>query len=214
MLEDLKKVVCRLNRELSRQHLVAMTSGNVSGSSEDGTLAAVKPSGVAFDELKPDDIVIVDLDGKVVEGKLKPSVDAETHLYIYRHMEDVRGIAHTHSPYATSFAARGEGIPCCLTAMADEFGGPIPISEYARIGADEIGKEVVRLASKCPAILMKNHGVFAVGPSPEAAFKAAVMCEDAAKTMHLAMLLGVPIPIPEGEIARAHKRYKEKYGQG
>jgi len=213
MLEDLKEGVCRLNKELSRHRLVTMTSGNVSGRSEDGTLAAVKPSGIAFDELKPDDILIVDLDGKVLEGKLKPSVDTETHLYIYRHLEDVRGIVHTHSPYATSFAARGEGIPCCLTAMADEFGGPIPVSEYAKIGGIEIGEEVVKLANKCPAVLMKNHGVFAVGPSPEAAFKAAVMCEDVAKTMHLAMVLGAPIPIPEAEIARAHKRYKEKYGQ-
>jgi L-ribulose-5-phosphate 4-epimerase len=213
MLEELKEIVCRLNKELTKKGLVTMTSGNASGRTEDGTLAAVKPSGVAFEELRPEDILIVDLEGGMVEGKLKPSVDTETHLYIYRHMDDVRGIVHTHSPYATSFAARGEGIPCCLTAMADEFGGPIPISEYAKIGGDEIGKEVVRLGTQCSAILMKNHGVFAIGPSPAAAFKAAVMCEDVAKTMHLAMVHGTPIPIPEEEIARAHMRYKEKYGQ-
>ena len=213
MLEDLKKAVCKLNKELSRRNLVTMTSGNVSGRSADGKLVAIKPSGVAFDELTPDDIVILDLEGKVADGRLKPSVDSATHLYIYRHMQDVRGIVHIHSPYATSFAARGEPIPCCLTAMADEFGGPIPVSEYAKIGEEEIGREVVRLGKKCPAILMKNHGVFAVGPTPEAAFKAAVMCEDVAKTMHLTMTLGKPIPIPEKEIARAHKRYMEKYGQ-
>jgi L-ribulose-5-phosphate 4-epimerase len=213
MLEDLKERVCRLNKELVQYRLVTMTSGNVSGRSDDGALAIVKPSGVAFEQLQPGDMVVLELDGTVAEGKLKPSVDAETHLYIYRHMEAVRGIVHTHSPYATSFAARGEGIPCRLTAMADEFGGPIPVSEYAKIGGDEIGKEVVRLGKKCPAILMKNHGVFAVGPSPEEAFKAAVMCEDVAKTMHLAMVLGEPVPIPEEEIARAHRRYKEQYGQ-
>jgi len=213
MLEDLKKKVCKLNKEVSRRNLVTMTSGNVSGRSADGKLVAIKPSGVAFEELKPRDIVILDLKGKIVEGRLKPSVDSATHLYIYRHMPDVGGIVHTHPPYATSFAARGEPIECCLTGMADEFGGPIPVSEYAKIGEEEIGREVVRLGKKCPAILMKNHGVFTIGPTPQAAFKAAVMCEDVAKTTHLAKTLGKPIPIPKKEIARAHKRYKEKYGQ-
>jgi len=149
----------------------------------------------------------------VIEGKLKPSVDTSTHLYIYRHREDVNGIVHTHSNYATSFAALGESIPVCLTAIADEFGGPIPVGEYAPIGEEEIGKEIIRSIGSSPAILMKNHGVFTIGPSPEAALKTAVMLEDVAKTVYLALLRGTPIQIPEEEVKRAHRRYKEKYGQ-
>jgi len=158
-------------------------------------------------------MVIVDLEGNVVEGHLKPSVDTTTHLYVYRHRPDVGGIVHTHSPYATSFAALGQPIPVYLTAMADEFGGPIPVGAYAPIGGEEIGQEIVRTIGQSPAILMKNHGVFTIGPTPRAAVKAAVMVEDVAKTVHLALLLGQPGEIPEEEVARGHRRYREQYGQ-
>jgi len=213
MLEELKKVVCALNKRLPRENLVTWTSGNVSGRDFKTDCIVIKPSGISFEDLNPDDMVVLNLDGEVVEGKLKPSVDAPTHIYIYRAKEWVGGVVHTHSPYATSFAARGEQIPCVLTAMADEFGGPVPCGEYAKIGGEEIGKEVVRLCEKSPAVLLKNHGVFTVGRSPEEALKAAVMCEDVARTVHLAMLLGRPEPIPPDEIERAHRRYIEKYGQ-
>ena len=213
MLEELKSLVCRLNKELPEQSLVTWTTGNLSGRNFKGNLVVIKPSGVSFENLRPEDMVVVDLSGKVIEGNLKPSVDTPTHLYIYRRKEWIGGIAHTHSPYATSFAAVGKPIPCVLTAMADEFGGPIPCGKYARIGEEEIGKEVVLLCQRCPAVLLKNHGVFTVGRTPEDALKAAVMCEDSAKTVHLAALLGKPIPIPKSEIARAHRRYVEKYGQ-
>ena len=213
MLEELKSLVCRLNKELPEQSLVTWTTGNLSGRNFKGNLVVIKPSGVSFENLRPEDMVVVDLSGKVIEGNLKPSVDTPTHLYIYRRKEWIGGIAHTHSPYATSFAAVGKPIPCVLTAMADEFGGPIPCGKYARIGEEEIGKEVVRLCQRCSAVLLKNHGVFTVGRTPEDALKAAVMCEDSAKTVHLAALLGKPTPIPKSEIARAHRRYVEKYGQ-
>jgi L-ribulose-5-phosphate 4-epimerase len=144
---------------------------------------------------------------------MKPSVDTATHLYVYRHRPNTGGVVHTHSPYATSLAALGRPIPVYLTAIADEFGGPIPVGAYAQIGGEAIGEEIVRSIGRSPAILMKNHGVFTVGPTVAAATKAAVMVEDAAKTVHLALLLGTPDEIPEEEVARAHRRYLEKYGQ-
>jgi L-ribulose-5-phosphate 4-epimerase len=214
VLDELKRLVCELNKELPRNRLVTMTSGNVSARDADTGYVVLKPSGVSFEALSPEDMVIVDLNGKVIEGCKKPSVDTPTHLYIYRRRQDINGIVHTHSNYATSFAALGQPIPAVLTAIADEFGGPIPCGPYCRIGEEQIGQAVVEHIGSRPAILLQNHGVFAVGPTPEAALKAAVMVEDVAKTVHLAMLRGTPIPIPEEEIERGHKRYQEKYGQG
>ncbi|OPZ87936.1 MAG: L-ribulose-5-phosphate 4-epimerase UlaF [bacterium ADurb.Bin429] len=213
MLDDLKALVCALNKELPKEGLVTMTSGNVSGRDPESGLVAIKPSGVSFDALTPDDIVIVDLRGTVVEGARKPSVDTATHLVVYRARPDVNGMVHTHSNYATAFAAVGKPIPAVLTAIADEFGGPIPCGPYCQIGEEQIGEAIVEHIGACPAILLQNHGVFTVGPTPRAAVKAAVMCEDVAKTVYLAMQLGEPIPIPAEEVARANRRYAEKYGQ-
>jgi len=213
MLEQLKQLVCAMNKQLTRWGLVTWTSGNVSGRDFDTDLVVIKPSGVSFDDLTPDHMPVVDLHGKLVEGDLKTSVDAATHLYIYRHRDDVGGVAHTHSNYATSFAALGQPIPVCLTAMGDEFGGPVPVSEYAKIGGEEIGEQVVKHIGRSPAILIRNHGVFTIGATPEAAFKAAVMLEDVARTCFLAMQLGGLEEIPTEEVARAHRRYQEKYGQ-
>jgi L-ribulose-5-phosphate 4-epimerase len=214
MLEELKAAVCKYNKLLPDCGLVTMTSGNVSGRDSDSGLVVIKPSGVDFDELTPSDMSVVDLEGTIIEGRLKPSVDTETHIYVYRHMPEVGSVIHTHSNYATAFAALGMPIPCCLTAMADEFGGPVPVSDYAKIGSDEIGREIVEKIGSSQAILIKNHGVFTIGSSVEAAFKAAVMVEDAAKTCHLAMLIGEPEEIPPHEVERAYRRYQEKYGQG
>lgn len=213
MLENLKELVCNLNLELPRHRLVAWTSGNVSGRDPETGYVAIKPSGVQYRNLTPEKIVIVDLDGNVVEGEMKPSVDTAAHLYVYRHMHRVRGVVHTHSNYATAFAALGRPIPCYLTAMADEFGGVIPCGEYAPVGGDEIGREIVKCIGDSPAVLLKNHGVFTVGPDPSSALKAAVMVEDVAKTIFLALLVGKPEEIPSEEILRAHRRYVEKYGQ-
>ncbi len=212
MLDDFKALVCKHNRLLPAHGLVTMTSGNVSGRDPESGLVVIKPSGVDFDELTPGDMSIVDLDGSVVEGRFKPSVDTATHLYVYRHLP-VGSVIHTHSNFATAFAALGEPIPCCLTAIADEFGGPIPVSDYARIGEEEIGREIVDKIGDCPAILLKNHGVFTVGRTVPDAFKAAVMLEDVAKTVYIARSMGTPIEIPAEEVARAHRRYVEKYGQ-
>ncbi len=159
------------------------------------------------------DMVVLDLDGKVVEGRLKPSVDAPTHLYVYRHRPDVQGMVHTHSPYATAFAAVGRSIPVYLTAIADEFGGPVPVGAYAQIGEEQIGEEIIRSIGDSMAILMKNHGVFTIGPTVMAAVKAAVMTEDVARTVHFALQLGQPDELPPEEVARAHRRYLDKYGQ-
>ncbi len=213
MLDQLRETICEYNKKLITHGLVTMTSGNASGRDPESGLVVVKPSGVDFDTLTPGDMCVVDLQGNVIEGHLKPSVDTATHLYVYGHMPRVNAVIHTHSNFATAFAALGRPIPCCLTAMADEFGGPIPISDYAKIGEEEIGQEIVAKIGSCPAILMKNHGVFTVGDGIRAAFKAAVMCEDVAKTMYLAFSMGQPIEIPPAEVARAHQRYKDKYGQ-
>ena len=213
MLETLRKELWRLHLELPKNNLVAWTGGNISARDRQTGHVVIKPSGVPYAELAPERMVVVDLEGKVVEGSLKPSSDTLAHVYIYRHRPDVNGIVHTHSTFATAFAALGRPIPACLTAICDEFGGPIPCGGYARIGGDEIGQEVIRSIGDSPAVLLKNHGVFTVGPTPEAAVKAAVMVEDAARTMYFALLLGEPEKIPPEEIARAHGRYLEEYGQ-
>jgi len=213
MLEELRYEVWRLHLELPKNHLVTWTSGNVSARDLQTGLVVIKPSGVRYDDLRPEQLVIMDVDGQVIEGTLKPSSDAATHLYIYRHRPDVRGIVHTHSPYATAFAAVGKPIPVYLTAIADEFGGPIPVGGLAMIGGEEIGREVVRSIGGSCAILMKNHGVFTIGASAEAAVKAAVMVEDVARTVYLALTLGQPEEIPADLVARLHRRYTQEYGQ-
>jgi len=213
MLEKLRDEVYKMNMELPRNNLVTWTSGNVSGRDFETGYVVIKPSGVSYEKLCPEDLVVVDLQGKIIEGDLMPSVDTDSHLYVYRYREDVGGVVHTHSPYATAFAALGRSIPVYLTAMADEFGCSIPVSDYARIGGDEIGKEIVEKISTSPAILIKNHGVFTIGSTPTSAVKAAVMVEDIAKTVHLALLLGQPDEIPPEEVWKSHQRYKEKYGQ-
>ena len=218
MLEKLREEVCRLHLELPKNNLVTWTSGNISGRDPETGLVVIKPSGIMYEDLAPENLVIVNLKGKIVEGNLKPSSDTATHLYIYRHRSDVCGIVHTHSPFATAFAAVGKSIPPYLTAICDEFGGPIPVGGFAPIGGDEIGREVIRSIGTGPAILMQNHGVFTIGKNAQAAVKAAVMVEDAARTMFYAYQLGKqldiePIPIASDMVARLHRRYKEEYGQ-
>ena len=213
MLDPLRIDICKLNQDLLRYGLVTWTSGNVSGRDAGSGLVVIKPSGVLFGDLTPENQVIVDLEGNVIEGALKPSSDVHAHLYVYRHRPDVMGVVHTHSNYATAFAALGRPIPVYLTAIADEFGGPIPIGAYAKIGNDEIGREIVRSIGHSPAILMKNHGVFTIGPTPEEAVKAAVMVEDVARTVWLALQLGQPEELPPEEVARARHRYVTEYGQ-
>lgn len=213
MLEDLKRRTCLLNKELLTAGLVTMTSGNLSARDPETNLVVIKPSGVLYPSLVPEDMAVVTLEGVQMEGRLKLSVDTATHLYLYRHRPEANGVVHTHSNYATAFAALGRSIPCALTAIADEFGGPIPVGEYAPVGEEEIGREIGRAIGSSKAILMKQHGVFTIGDSPEAALKAAIMVEDVAKTCFLAMQMGTLEELPAEEIARAHRHYLEKYGQ-
>jgi L-ribulose-5-phosphate 4-epimerase len=214
-LAALRREVCALHAELVRNGLVAWTSGNLSARVPDEELMAIKASGIPYDELTPEAIVVCDLYGHLVDGDLAPSSDAATHGCIYRHLDEVGGIAHTHSAYATAWAARGEAIPCVLTAMADEFGGAIPVGPFALIGDEEIGRAVVETLAghRSPAVLMQSHGVFTVGAGPRDALKAAVMCEDAARTVHLARALGDPIPLAGEDIDALYDRYQNVYGQ-
>lgn len=213
MLEALKEELWKLHLMLPAEKLVTWTSGNVSARDPESGLVVIKPSGIMYDDLKPEDHVVLTVDGEVVEGSLKPSSDTASHLYIYRHRPDVNGVVHTHSPYATAFAALGKPIPVYLTAIADEFGQAIPCAGFALIGGEEIGKQVVDNIGSCAAVLLKNHGVFTVGASAKAAVKAAVMVEDVAKTVHLALQLGDIDEIPEDLVEKLHYRYTHIYGQ-
>jgi L-ribulose-5-phosphate 4-epimerase len=213
MLEALREEVYRLHLELPKNNLVAWTSGNISARDPETGLVAIKPSGVKYADLRPEHIVVIDVHGQMIEGDLKPSSDTASHLYVYRHRPDVHGIVHTHSSYATAFAALGRPIPVYLTALADEFGGPIPCGGFALIGGDEIGQIVVESIGNSPAVLLKNHGVFTVGPIAEAALKAAVMVEDAARTIWIALQLGTPDEISPEDVAKLHDRYTHVYGQ-
>jgi L-ribulose-5-phosphate 4-epimerase len=206
--------VCALHAELVRNGLVAWTSGNVSARA--GELMVIKPSGVRYEDLTPESMVVCDLDGKPLPGQgFSPSSDTATHAYVYRHMPSVGGVVHTHSSYATAWAARGEAIPCVITAMADEFGGEIPVGPFALIGGEEIGRGVVATLTghRSPAVLMRSHGVFTIGGTALDAVKAAVMCEDVARTVHLARAFGEPAPLAADAVDALHDRYKNQYGQ-
>ncbi len=213
MLEALREQVWKLHLELPKNDLVKWTGGNVSGRDPETGLVVIKPSGVKYPDLKPEHLIVLDVEGKVIEGNLSPSSDTASHLYIYRQRPDVGGIVHTHSPYATAFAAIGKPIPVYLTAIADEFGGPIPVGGFALIGGEEIGKVVVESIGRSPAVLLKNHGVFTIGKNAEAAVKAAVMTEDVARTVWYALALGTPDIIPAEDVAKLHQRYSNVYGQ-
>lgn len=213
MLEQLKEELYQLHLELPKHDLVVWTGGNVSARDPESGLVVIKPSGVRYEQLRPEHMVVVDLAGQPVEGRLKPSSDTASHLYIYRHRPDVGGVVHTHSRYATAFAAVGRPIPVVLTAIADEFGGAIPCGGFALIGDESIGRIVVESIGDSAAVLLKNHGVFTIGQSAEAAVKAAVMTEDNARTVWLALQLGIPDEIPAEDVAKLHHRYTHVYGQ-
>ena len=213
---EVRRKVAQLHDELPAHGLVSWTGGNISGRVPGLELFVIKPSGVRYADLTADSLVVCDLTGVVVDGSLRPSSDTAAHAYIYRHMPDVGGVVHTHSPYATAWAAIGEPIPCVLTAMADEFGGEVPIGPFARIGDDAIGEGVVQTlrGHRSPAVLMRGHGVFTIGPNASAAVKAAVMCEDVARTVHLARQLGSVAPLSSDDIDALYARYQNDYGQG
>jgi L-ribulose-5-phosphate 4-epimerase len=212
-LDHLRQQVWEANQGIYRAGLVTMHSGNASGIDRNRGLVFIKPSGMDYDKMKPADLVAVDLEGKKLPGKWKPSVDLPHHLYIYKHRPDVGGVVHTHSNHATAFAMLGRSIPVYLTAIADEFGCEIPCTPYVDNAGDHIGEAILAAADKSPAVLLGNHGVFAFGPTVAAAFKAAVMVEDVARTCHLALQLGKPKPLPPAEVKKWYDRYHSTYGQ-
>jgi L-ribulose-5-phosphate 4-epimerase len=217
VLTALREELCELHGRLVSSGLVAWTSGNVSARVPGTELMLIKPSGVEYQDLTPESMVLCDLDGRpAADGNgLSPSSDTAAHAYVYRHMPEVGGVVHTHSTYACAWAARGEPVPCVLTAMADEFGGEIPIGPFALIGDDSIGRGIVETLSghRSAAVLMRSHGVFTIGKDARAAVKAAVMCEDVARSVHIARQLGDPLPIPQSDIDHLYDRYQNAYGQ-
>jgi L-ribulose-5-phosphate 4-epimerase len=214
-LSGLRETVAGLHAELTRYHLVSWTAGNISARVPGEDLMVIKPSGISYDDLTADTMVVTDLHGKLVDGDLSPSSDTAAHAYVYRHMPEVGGVVHTHSSYATAWAARGEPIPCVLTMIADEFGGDIPVGPFALIGDDSIGRGIVETLrdSRSPAVLMKGHGPFTVGKDARAAVKAAVMLEEVARTVHFAHQLGKPDVIAQHDVDRLYARYRHVYGQ-
>lgn len=219
LVAQTRQTVSDLHAELSRNNLVVWTAGNVSQRVPGTELFVIKPSGVSYDELTADAMVVCTLDGKKIDDgtpeHLQPSSDTAAHAYVYRHMPEVGGVVHTHSPYATAWAARREPVPCVLTMMGDEFGGEIPVGPFALIGDDSIGRGIVETLShsNSRAVLMANHGPFTIGKDGRDAVKAAVMCEEVAKTVHFARQLGEPVPIPADDVAHLFDRYQNVYGQ-
>ncbi|MFT4220618.1 MAG: L-ribulose-5-phosphate 4-epimerase [Microbacterium sp.] len=211
--------VAALHGELVRYGLVVWTGGNVSGRVPGADLFVIKPSGVSYDDLAPENMILCDLDGTVVPGtpgsERSPSSDTAAHAYVYRHMPDVGGVVHTHSTYAVAWAARGEEIPCVVTAMADEFGGPVPVGPFAIIGDDSIGRGIVETlrGHRSRAVLMRSHGPFTIGVSARDAVKAAVMVEDVARAVHHAQQAGPLVPLPQEAIDQLYHRYQNVYGQ-
>jgi L-ribulose-5-phosphate 4-epimerase len=211
----IRRQVADLHAELPRNDLVVWTAGNVSARVPGADLLVIKPSGVRYHEITPDNMVVTDLDGNLVDGELSPSSDTAAHAYVYKHMPHVGGVVHTHSTYATAWSARGEAIPCVLTMIADEFGGEIPVGPFALIGDDAIGRGIVATLAghRSSAVLMRNHGVFTIGPTARAAVKSAVMCEDVARTVHIARQLGATEPIAQAHVDALYDRYQHAYGQ-
>jgi L-ribulose-5-phosphate 4-epimerase len=211
----LRRTVADLHAELSRNGLVIWTAGNVSARVTECELMVIKPSGVSYDELTPEAMVVTDLDGVLVDGDHTPSSDTAAHAYVYRHMPEVGGVVHTHSTYATAWAARGEAIPCVLTMIADEFGGEIPVGPFALIGDDSIGRGIVETlrGSRSRAVLMAGHGPFTIGRDARDAVKAAVMLEDVARTVHIARQLGTPAQLAPTDVTSLYERYQNVYGQ-
>lgn len=213
MLEALREIVCRQNKALSENGLVLWTSGNVSARDPETGYIVIKPSGVLFCDLTPESLVILDVNGNKIEGALNPSVDTASHLYVYRYRPDVNGIVHTHSPYATSFAIRGESLKIYTTTSAAVFGGAIPVSDFATIGEEEIGREIVEKIGDSEAILIRNHGVFTIGKDSEKALKNAVIIEETAQSVHYAMCRGPMDPLPDETVKRGYDVYHRTYGQ-
>ncbi len=214
-ITELRRQVCDLHAELTRYQLVIWTAGNVSARVPDRDLMVIKPSGVSYDSMKPEQMVVCDLFGELVDGELSPSSDTAAHAYVYRHMPEVGGVVHTHSTYATAWAACGEPIPCILTMIADEFGGQIPVGPFAPIGDDSIGRGIVETlrGSRSAAVLMRNHGPFTIGPDARSAVKAAVMLEDVARTAFISRQLGTPSELPADAVTSLYERYQNIYGQ-
>ena len=208
-----RKLLAELHQQLFEAGLVVWSGGNISQRVEGGFL--IKPSGLMYSELTPESMVYCDLEGKVIEGAHSPSSDTAAHAYVYKNMKDVGGVVHTHSNYACAFAAVNEPIPCILTAIADEFGGDIPVGPFAEIGDDSIGRGIVQTLEghRSKAVLMAQHGVFTIGKDSRQALKAAVMCEDVAKSAYLAKALGNPQKLPQDSIDRLFNRYQNVYGQ-
>lgn len=213
LLEKLRADVCQANKELKNNNLVLWTSGNVSARDPETGYVVIKPSGVLFDDLRPESIVVVDLEGNLIEGDYKPSVDTASHLYVYKHRDDVHGIVHTHSPYATSFAITGEPLQVYTTTAAAVFGGPIPISDFATIGEEEIGKEIVEKIGNSTAILIRNHGVFTIGKDYNSALKSSIVLEETAQSVHYAMCREEIDPLSEEVVQRGYDVYNRTYGQ-
>lgn len=215
LLPNLRRIVCDLHAALPQNNLVAWTSGNISARDPETGLVVIKPSGIKFEDLTPENMVVVNLMGEIVESDYKASSDTASHCYIYRHMPHVHGIVHTHSRYATAFATLARDIPCVTTAMGDEFGGAIPCGGFALIGGEEIGQVVVETltGSRSPSCILQNHGVFATGASAEKAVKAAVMTEDNAAIVWTALQIGTPLPIQQSDIDKLYDRYQNVYGQ-
>ena len=215
VLHAVRRDVAALHAELVRYGLVVWTAGNVSARVPGADLMVIKPSGVSYDDLRPENMIVCDLDGQVVEGEHAPSSDTAAHAYVYRHLPEVGGVVHTHSTYAVAWAARAEPVPCVLTAMADEFGGEIPIGPFALIGSDDIGRGIVDTlrGHRSPAVLMANHGPFTIGRTARDAVKAAAMCEDVCRSVHISRQLGAPQPIAADDVDRLYDRYQNVYGQ-
>jgi L-ribulose-5-phosphate 4-epimerase len=219
VIDSIRAELTRLHAELVRYNLVVWTGGNISSRVPGADLFVIKPSGVSYDDLAPENMILCDLDGNVIPGapgsERSPSSDTAAHAYVYRNLPDIGGVVHTHSTYAVAWAARGEEIPCVITGMADEFGGPIPIGPFAIIGDDSIGRGIVETlrGHRSRAVLMQNHGPFTIGVSAKDAVKAAVMCEDAARSVHIARQGGPLIPIPQDKIDSLFNRYQNVYGQ-
>lgn len=212
LIENVRKECIDIGLKLLREQLVSVTMGNMSARDPETGLFAIKPAGIEYPDISLDDMVVMDLEGNKVEGSLKPSTEWPMHLLIYQERPDINAIVHTHSPYATSFAVTGKDIPP-LNGEAAAMGGAIECARYEAGGTRELGLAALEKLGEKDAVLLRNHGVLAVGPNLKRAFYAATIVENSARLFIMGSIIGTPQPLGEDLVKAIRYEYQYKYFQ-
>jgi len=213
LLQRLREKVIETALKVVDAGLVVSTWGNISARDRESGLIAITPSGMDYKKLRPEDIVILDVDGKVIDGKRKPSTETPMHTLFYRKRSEINGIVHTHSWFATTLSTLNKEIPVVLAELGACVGGSVRVAKYVRGGTEEFGRAALDAIGDRAAVLQQNHGVLAIGKTLDDAFAATAVVEDAAKVYWSGLLAGQPFVLPDEEVKELHESFIKSYGQ-